>query len=218
MKRQLDNILFIAQDIINKSKTSGDLLHPIFRYINEIGSSVRQRLLMQLLTGQKVANSDELFIDLGRDIKDENNEYIYDSITIEDNEKMSISLKDNLVIPVAWNMGRFVDNITEIGTDCGNPFEFQESNHWSTLFLPIGITVVHNGNHSILSGIIKQEGIIYPTEKVDLAPLYEKIIFDGMYYRDIENGQAIQEIKNFELGAIYEIGRLLIKSGITFLD
>ena len=177
MKRQLDNILFIAQDIINKSKTSGDFLHPIFRYINEIGSSVRQRLLMQLLTGQKVANSDELFIDLGRDIKDENNEYIYDSITIEDNEKMSISLRDNLVIPVAWNMGRFVDNITEIGTDCGNPFEFQESNHWSTLFLPIGITVVHNGNHSILSGIIKREGIIYPTEKVDLAPCECQRIF-----------------------------------------
>jgi len=217
MKRQLKSIIDIAQSIIDKSETSGDFLHPIYRYINGIGFSVLQKLLMQLFTGQEVDHVDVLLYDLCRYIKSENKTYVSDSVTIEDNEKISISLKDNLVIPVAWNTSRFETTITAIGTDCGNPFEFQKLNHSSMLFLPIGVTIVHNGNHSILSGIIKREGVIHPTEMFNLASLYEKIRFDGTYYRDTRSNQVIQEVRNFELGAIYEIGRLLIKSDITFL-
>lgn len=215
MKRQLQSIIAIAQNIIDKSEISGDFLHPIYRYINAIGSSVLQRLLMQLFTGREVDHVDELLYDLCHYIKNRN--YISDCATIENNEKITISLKDNLVIPVAWNISRFETTITGIGVDCGNQFEFQRSNHMSKLFLPIGVTVVYNGNHSILSGIIKREGVIHPTEMVNLASLYEKIKFDGVYYRDVDSNQVIQEVKNFELGAIYEIGRLLIKKDIKFL-
>ncbi len=218
MERKLENILDIAQLIIDKSEMSSDsTLHPIYRYINAIGSSVLQKLIMQLFTGQEVDSVDELFYDLCRYFKSENKIYYSDCATIEDNEKIEISLKDNLVIPVAWNMSRFETTITAIGIDCGNPFEFQRLNHMSMLFLPIGVTIVHNGNHSILSGILKREGVIHPTEIVNLASLYEKIRFDGTYYKDIESDQIIQVVKNFELGAIYEIGRLLIKNDITFL-
>lgn len=217
-KRKLMSILDIAQFILDKSEISGDyIVHPIYRYVNAIGSSVLQKLLLQLFTGTEVDSVDTLFFDLCRYIKSENKTYACDCITIEENEKIKISLKDNLVIPVAWNINRFETAITAIGTDCGNPFEFQRLNHMSILFLPIGVTIVHNGNHSILSGIIKREGVIHPTEIVNLAPLYEKIKFDGTYYRDIESNQVIQGVRNFELGAIYEIGRLLIKSDITFL-
>ncbi|EKX78208.1 DUF6710 family protein [Clostridium botulinum] len=57
-----------------------------------------------------------------------------------------------------------------------------------SLFLPIGVTIVYNGNHS-----------------------------DGTHYRDIVSNKVIQEVENFELGAIYEIGRLLIKTYMSFL-
>ncbi len=56
-----------------------------------------------------------------------------------------------------------------------------------SLFLPIGVTIVYNGNHS-----------------------------DGTHYRDIVSNKVIQEVENFELGAIYEIGRLLIKTYMSF--
>ncbi|WP_407919523.1 DUF6710 family protein [Clostridium combesii] len=56
------------------------------------------------------------------------------------------------------------------------------------LFLPIGVTIVYNGNHSY-----------------------------GTHYRDIVSNKVIQEVKNFELGAIYEIERLLIKTDMSFL-
>ncbi len=216
MRRYLRSIIDIAQNIIDGAEITGNSLHPIFRYINAIGSSVLQRLLMQLFTGQEVNHVEVLFYDLCHYIKNKN--YISDCSTIENNDKISISLKDNLVIPAAWNKNRFESAITGIGIDCGNQFEFQKSNHMSKLFLPIGVTIVHNGNHSILSGIIKREGIIHPTEMVNLSPLYEKIKFDGIYYRDIYTNQVIQEVKNFEFGAIYEIGRLLLKKDINFLE
>ncbi|WP_160165677.1 DUF6710 family protein [Clostridium botulinum] len=54
--------------------------------------------------------------------------------------------------------------------------------------MPIGVTIVYNGNHS-----------------------------DGTHYRDIVSNKVIQEVKNFELGAIYDIGRLLIKTDMSFL-
>lgn len=215
LTRQLDSIIDIAQNIIDKSEASSDFLHPIYRYINSIGSSVLQRLVMQLYTGQEVDNIDILLNDLCRFVS--SNNYCSEYFSIEDNEKISISLKDNLVIPVAWDISRFVNTISEIGTDCGNQFKFQKLNHMSMLFMPVGVTIVHNGNHSILSGIIKREGIIHPTEIVNLVPLYEKIKFDGKYYRDIESNEIIQEVNNFELGAIFEIGRLLIKNDISFL-
>ncbi|WP_434283038.1 DUF6710 family protein [Clostridium botulinum] len=54
--------------------------------------------------------------------------------------------------------------------------------------MPIDVTIVYNGNHS-----------------------------DGTRYRDIVSNKVIQEVKNFELGAIYEIGRLLIKTYMSVL-
>lgn len=65
--------------------------------------------------------------------------------------------------------------------------------------MPIGATFVYNGNHSNLSGIVKREDVIHSTEMVNLASLYERIKFDGVYYRDVDSNQVIQEVKNFEL-------------------
>lgn len=57
----------------------------------------------------------------------------------------------------------------------------------SKLFLPIGVTIVHNVNHSNLSGIIKREGVIHPTEIVNLVPLYKKKESEMEERLDIEN-------------------------------
>lgn len=215
--RELKSILKLAQSIIDKSSISGECTsQPIYRYINTIGSSVLQKLLIQLFTGQKVDCIDNLFFDLCRYYKIENKTYAIRCTETEDNKNVEISLKDDLVIPVAWNTSRFVDNLTRIGSDCDNPFLFKSFNHMSMLFLPIGVTIVHNGNHSILSGIIKREGVIFPTEVIDLSTLYDSFMFDGTYYRDMKSNKIIRKVAYFELGVIYEIGRLLIKNNIAF--
>lgn len=215
--RELKSILKIAQSIIDKSSASGECMsQPIYRYINAIGSSVLQKLLMQLFTGQKVDGIELLFFDLCQYYKFENGTYAIRYTKTGDNKNVEISLKDDLVIPIAWNTSRFVDNLTRIGSDCENPFIFKSLNHMSMLFLPVGVTLVHNGNHSILSGIIKREGVIFPTEVIDLSTLYESFMFDGTYYRDMKSKKIIRKVAFFELGVIYEIGRLLIKNNINF--
>lgn len=207
MQKKLDSIISIASDIVCSTEARDSSVHPIYRYINAIGSSVLSSLLMKLFTEQGVDDVNTLHDDL----------HFFNNCTSLE-KKIAISLKDNLVIPVAWDTGRFKNNLISIGTDCGLPFEFQSINHMSTLFMPVGVTIVYNGNHSILSGILKREGIIYPNQVVNLSSEYEKIKFDGIYYRDIKSNQIIQPVNNFELGAIFEIGRLLVKNNINFLD
>lgn len=207
MKRRLNHILSIAQDIIEKSDASKDFNHPIYRYINAIGSVVLNNLMMQLFTGQEVSNASYLLDDLLFSCDN--------CLTLDENSTLSIDLKDNLVIPVAWNKDRFIDNLISIGSDCGKPFKFHSINHMGTVFLPIGVTIVYNGNHSILTGILKREGSISPRQVINLAFLYDRIKFDGMSYRDIKNNSLIQKVNYFELGAIFEIGRLLVQNNFN---
>lgn len=207
MQNKLDSVISISNDIISSPDASDSTVHPIYRYINAIGSSVLSSLLIKLFTGEEVDDVNTLHDDL----------YFFNNCIPLD-KKVGISLKDNLVIPVAWDKDRFKNTLINIGSDCGVPFEFQCTNHMSTLFLPVGVTILYNGNHSVLCGILKREGIIYPNQVVNLTSEYENIRFDGMYYRDIKSNKIIQKVNKFELGAIFEIGRLLVKNNINYLD
>lgn len=44
----------------------------------------------------------------------------------------------------------------------------------------IGLTIVYNGNHSTLSGILKGEGMIQANQTYDLVPTYDYMYFDGI--------------------------------------
>jgi hypothetical protein len=210
----------IAQSIIDKSTITSGSSHPIFKYINSLGATTLQFLLMQLYTGQEVSQIDELFFDLAYYLLDKNLETssTTDYLDKDVNKDISVSLKDDLVIPVAWNRDRFINAFTEIGTNYGNPFKYYSINHMSKLLLPIGVTIVYNGNYSTLSGVLQKEGSIQPTEIIDLSSRYNNIDFDGTYYRESKTKRIVQKVKHFEMGAIYEIGRLIKNTNICFLD
>jgi len=53
---------------------------------------------------------------------------------------------------------------------------------------------------------------------VNLAPLYELLIFDGTYYRLKRTEEIAGKALSFEFGCIFEIGRLLNERGIYFHD
>lgn len=57
----------------------------------------------------------------------------------------------------AWNKERFVNALLNIGQNVGNLFEYDKINHMATYIYPIGLTIVYNGNHSTLSGILKEK-------------------------------------------------------------
>lgn len=120
----------------------------------------------------------------------------------------------NAILVCAWNKQRFVDALLNIGQNVGNSFEYDKTNHMATYIFPIGLTIVYNGNHSSLSGILKGEGTIQANQTYDLVPTYDYMYFDGIYFRNKINDEKLYKVERFEIGALYEIGRLLAENGI----
>ena len=90
--------------------------------------------------------------------------------------------------------------------------------------MPLGITFVEEGNHSIETGIIKCVGSLsfdkskYNCSVFDISPLYQQIYFDGIYYRTIRNNEIVEKTE-FEYGCLFEIGRLLsLQTDIQFKE
>ena len=121
------------------------------------------------------------------------------------NREIAVALKEDPIILRAWNYERLIRCLGFIGEDIiteklmfddedgiikyykkevPNYYVHDKLNHYANIIEPIGITILYNGNHSTLTGILKGEGILYPREVVDISQLYDNIYFDGNYYRD----------------------------------
>lgn len=72
--------------------------------------------------------------------------------------------------------------------------------------------LVNNGNHSILSGILKEEGTIQANQTYDLVPTYDYMYFDSIYFRNKMNDEKLYKVRRFEIGALYEIPLLIFKT------
>ncbi len=55
-------------------------------------------------------------------------------------------------------------------------------------------------------------------EIYDISKLYEKIMFNGLNFINIHTGEKICECKIKEFGFIFEIGRIISKKNISFID
>ena len=135
-------------------------------------------------------------------------------------DKFSINLGKDPVISSHWNSERLIDCLKTIGGK-EKSWKYQADNHRYTLYLPMGITVTNGGNHSIYSGVVKGVGkldFIPARDRVfDVSHYYQKVYFDGEYYRNKINNSIIEKA-NFECGCIFEIGRILHSKNISFLE
>ena len=132
-----------------------------------------------------------------------------------------INLGKAPVITEIWNKERQIKALSKIGDD-ENVWSEHPTNHFFKVFLPIGLTVVHNGNHSSNCGIIKSTGHLELTPNkfnakiYDISHLYSKLYFDGKYYRKNDTKEVIKPTK-FEYGCLFEIGRIISKYDLSFL-
>jgi hypothetical protein len=127
----------------------------------------------------------------------------------------SLSLASDLIFPWPWNAGRIINAFSNLrpGGEWGR--WQQDLNHCIELWLPIGIGWVHGGNHSITAGILNGEGEIQPEITYDISRVYKHVICDGVkYYR--KYGKAIGVVPDFEMAAVFEIGRLIMKHKVPF--
>ena len=86
--------------------------------------------------------------------------------------------------------------------------------------------VTTNGNHSINSAIIHNEGQVQIDKCYDLSDLFDKYRFDGIDFLDMEANRKINlnflvndsKPLFYELGLIFEMGRILNKYDINLIN
>ncbi|MDU7948682.1 MAG: DUF6710 family protein [Clostridium sp.] len=213
-KEKLKEILSLAEEIIIKSKNRTYKEHPINALIKSLTDKVQQDFLFDLYSRKNNTEyGGRLFYSIptikvnGKSI---------DKIESNYNGKIVIA-RDN-IISGPWNKDRFINSIISIGEGCSwGEWKEDLSNHFVNYYKPLNVYIVRNGNHSIACGILKNEGeIINNIDGYDLTLYYDYIFFDGVNYKEIEGCSEKIKINQgkeiiFEIGAIFEIGRLILK-------
>jgi hypothetical protein len=167
----------------------------------------------------------------GRDLKRltwlENTNVIRRNFVEVFDPQYEIDLGKDPVITLPWSFSRLSGTMAYINEDV-NPWIQDETNHMADLYLPIGVCVVYNGNHSTAAGIIKGSGRLAlgrnttkdaGLRKVfDMSPLYDHMYFDGDDFIEKQSGKVIGKCEEFYVGCLFELGRIIKKYDINFKD
>lgn len=232
-KNALENVISTAKQILadNPSMTYTQQ-HPIFSYIKIFTDYIQNQQAMNIVKN-------------GRDNIQLGKSKYYNTVTSYYHEWERVLLKDlfdkadyyktdDLIISNAkdpiltqvWNTESIVRTISNIGSgmmnkhyynsgiEKENTFKYQETNHMAQYFYPLGITKLYNGHHSVFAGMNKGEGHIKIKEVFDVSYLYDLFDFDGTYLHDRETNEKHKIY--FELGALFEIGRVLLDHSEVF--
>lgn len=129
------------------------------------------------------------------------------------NDDYELYLNRDVLLPCPWERGRFARALSIIGSGKKlGTWRHDPDNHYVSLWLPWRIGFIEGGNHSITAGIVAGEGCITPEEVTDFSHIFDEIVCDGEFYRDARTGQKLAEVKNADIAAVFEIGRLIIQT------
>lgn len=146
------------------------------------------------------------------------------NLPVEEFHKCSIrfNVAETPIISCIWNYTRVFNSLKCIGKCNENPFdgEVHSGNINAYLINPLGLVIVNNGNHSVNSAIVYNEGEIIANVTVDISPVLEKYKFNGEDYVDIITNEKINDnfLKNnsepflYTLGLFFEMARVLKES------
>lgn len=159
MKKKLDSILNTTYELVKNSDIKDVRRCPAYSLVRAMTNYHLFDIVRELYEDENVTKVQSIFRDIG--------EGIFNSRVLENAEcfelgksNINIDLSKDAILVCAWNKRRFIDALLKIGGNVNNSFEFDKINHMATYIYPIGVTVVYNGNHSIITGILKSEGMI----------------------------------------------------------
>lgn len=100
------------------------------------------------------------------------------NLSFEEFHECSIkfNVEETPIISCIWNYTRMFDSLEYIGKCNKNPFDgdAHSGNINACLINPLGLVIVDNGNHSVNSAIVHNEGEIIANVTVDISPVLEK--------------------------------------------
>lgn len=226
-KEHFDRMMRIAESIIKsaeKHNPSPGYKHPILNYIKLLGMKLQTDYLTNLLYADDHGSEKRypditpwlVFFDLSV-VLHSNGTKFYDllyGIVVE--RDLEIDLVKDLILPWPWEVSRYINSIASIGASRPWGEWGQDSkNHNVITFMPIGVSFVVGGNHSITSGILYGEGKLFARRVHDISEMYDYVYTDGINYYRIEDSSVISEVKNVEFAAIFETGRKMVQLGIS---
>ena len=238
-KKELMNILKVAKYIV-KNTSSYEYNHPIFLIVKQL---IEIELYSQIynvisnLDSSKVKSfSNYDFLPNNEYVKGRNNLYknrdlyLYEDFegnkvtyqkfenSITKKANVSINLGQDPVLTYPWNVTRLARAYSKIGSGKEYGNWIQDDNHRAYLIMPVGITIVEGGNHSITTGIMNNEGTIEFDYIFDYNDIYDYIYCDGVNYIRIKDNSIYSPVKDFRFSIIFEIGRIIKENGIKFKE
>ena len=141
----------------------------------------------------------------------------FEDLKLELEITREIHLGRDLVLPWPWRRTRLINSISRLGEGrVWGSWKQDFGNHRIELWLPLGISWVTSGNHSIAIGIIQCSGKLKPDYIYDISKMYDYVYCDGRNYIGKENNTIIAPVENVEFAAIFEIGRMMVENSISF--
>lgn len=227
-----NKLLYFANEIIRKANEYENgyfkeyiyEYHPIFKYINVLTDRIQTKYLCELIENDfdNEYSNGKFKIENTFPITEKNK-----LILLKDKKEIKIELGKDPTLSAPWRKDRLLKCFVTIGSEIKYiekayntkekaSWKQHNQNHVSTLYMPMGVTIMANGYHSSATGILKKEGIVEVDEIIDLSDTYDTIKFNGEYFINIESNEKICKPSFYEFGIIYEIGRLIKEKGITF--
>ncbi len=124
-----------------------------------------------------------------------------------------VDLTQNCVLVLPWSRNRLCNQIVNIFK---NDFCYDERNHKAWYFPYISLCYVHNGRHSVASGVVHKKGKI-KAQQYDITKLFSHIYTDGQNWYSSHNNNNLGRLVDFRLGIIYEIAKVKHKLEQTAL-
>lgn len=102
------------------------------------------------------------------------------------------------------------------GRPCdAEPWSYDSSNHYISLWLPMRLAEVGNGNHSVVAGVLSNTGSVPAKSIYDFSPLFARLSWNGgLSWTDSESGRTAR-VKDWRLAALFELGRRLRDRGFN---
>lgn len=193
--------------------------HPLIDVICLLGKETQYRFMSYLITRPEIPATFGTEVEIlylpGNIRLPNDNRWFYHVIKKVEAE-YTIDLTKDLIFPWPWSNNNLIRAVANIGTDRYWGKWKENKNHIVFLWLPMGISFVAEGKHSIAAGILKGEGYVTANCVYDISPIYDYVYSDGLYYRSIKDDSIIIEAVKPEFAAIFEIGRIMKQEGISF--
>lgn len=222
-QQTLDNVLSFGHHLIHE--TEYGRRSSIFTLVKMLSDKIVSDSVFYMI-GVKDGDPDELsgFFHLIEENKHLHGELYHEIYQIErqlcQDYNLEIQLGKDPVVTFPWARNRLEQCLKEIGTPM-KPWAEDTLNHFATLYLPMGLTHIYNGNHSSYTGMVKGEGSIHihPASShtvCDVSPLYRLIQFDGVNFVKAGTNIPVGIPLSFAHGCIFELGRMIAEMNIDF--